>query len=105
MANKHKKTYLRQWRQHCGKTLVQVGEYLHMTHSQLSRIERGVSPYNQDLLERLADLYMCEPVDLIIRDPSEPDNIWSLWEHASKGDRQKIYSIASTIVDKDGTNG
>ncbi len=101
MAHKHKKTFLREWRNHSGKTLVQVGELLHMSHSQLSRIERGDQPYNQELLEALAELYMCDPVDLLIRDPSEPSNIWSLWEHASKGDRQKIYSIAETIIDKD----
>lgn len=106
MAKTYQKTYLREWRSESGKTLVQVAELLHMTHGQLSRIERGKQPYNQELLEKLAILYMCDPVDLLIRNPAEKSNIWSLWDQASKGDRQKIISIAETIVDKkDGTNG
>src|SRR4051812_20630647 len=65
--------FLRQWRKQAGKTLEAVAEHLHMSHSQLSRIERGKQPYNQELLEALAELYMCDVVDLLIRDPSDPE--------------------------------
>lgn len=98
------RTFLRQWRQHRGKTLVQVAEELHMTHGQLSKIERGKQPYNQELLERLAELYRCEVVDLLIRDPSEPTNIWSIWDHAKPGERRQIESVAEAIV-RTGTGG
>jgi transcriptional regulator with XRE-family HTH domain len=92
------KTFLRQWRQHRGKTLVQVAEHLHMTHGQLSRIERGVQPYNQELLERLADLYMCDVVDLLIRDPSDPEGMWSLWDKAKPAQRQQIIAVADALL-------
>lgn len=95
-----RKTYLREWRQHRDRTLVQVAEHLHMSHSQLSRIERGQQPYNQELLEALADLYMCEVVDLLIRDPSEPDFMWTIWEHASKAQRAQITSVAEALTKK-----
>jgi transcriptional regulator with XRE-family HTH domain len=85
-----------------GKTLVQVAEFLHMTHGQLSKIERGEQPYNQNLLESLADLFMCEPVDLIIRDPSAPDSIWSIWDRALPGDRDRIIAVASALMDDAG---
>lgn len=91
--------FLREWREHRGKTLVQVAEYLHMTHGTLSKIERGKVPYNQKLLENLADLYMCDVPDLIVRDPSDPIDIWSVWDKALPGDRRKIVDIARTIVD------
>lgn len=94
--------HLRQWREHRSKTLVQVAEFLHMTHGNLSKIERGIVPYNQELLERLAELYMCEPADLIVRDPTDPHDIWSVWEYAKPGDKAKIVSIARTIVEEDG---
>jgi transcriptional regulator with XRE-family HTH domain len=90
--------FLRQWRKHSGKTLESVAETLHMSHSQLSRIERGKQPYNQELLEKLADLYMCDVVDLLIRDPSDPELIWSLWDHAKPGQRQQIRSIAEALL-------
>ncbi len=91
-------TFLRQWRKHRAKTLVQVAEALHITHGQLSKIERGLQPYNQELLERLAELYMCAPVDLLIRDPSEPANIWSIWDQAQPGERRQIESVAAALI-------
>lgn len=94
----YKKTYLRQWRKHRGRTLEQVAEHLHMTHGQLSKIERGVQPYNQALIEALAELYMCEPADLLIRDPDDPQGIWSVWDHAAPGEREKIVQVARTIL-------
>lgn len=99
-------TYLRQWRQQRAKTLVQVAEELHMTHGQLSRIERGIQPYNQELLERLADIYNCSPVDLLIRDPSEPTNIWSIWDQAKPGERRQIADVAEALLKgRTGTGG
>lgn len=91
--------FLREWRTHSGKTLVQVAEHLHMTHGYLSKIERGLHPYNQELLEALSALYMCEPADLIVRDPTASAEIWTIWDQAKPGDRAKIVTIAKTIVD------
>lgn len=96
------KTFLREWRKAAGKTLVAVAEHLHMSHSQLSRIERGGQPYNQELLEALADLYMCDVVDLLIRDPSDPEGMWTLWERAKPGDRQRIVAVADALLKEAG---
>lgn len=100
-----RKTFLREWRKHRGKTLVQVAEHLHMTHGNLSRIERGQVPYNEDLLDALADLYMCAPVDLLIRNPLEPESIWSLWDRAQPGERQQIVAVAEALIQRTGTSG
>jgi transcriptional regulator with XRE-family HTH domain len=97
-------TFMRQWRQHRGKTLVQVAEEMHVTHGYLSKVERGKQPYNQELLERLAELYRCEPVDLLIRDPSEPSSMWSLWDKAKPGQRRQIESVAAALL-RTGTGG
>lgn len=98
------RTFLRQWRKHRGKTLEAVADHLHMSHSQLSRIERGQQSYNQELLEALADLYMCDVVDLIVRDPTEPESMWTLWEKAKPGEKQQIRAVAETLL-KTGTDG
>lgn len=99
-------TFIRQWRQHRGKTLVQVAEELHVTHGYLSKVERGKQPYNQELLERLAEIFRCEPVDLLIRDPSEPASIWSLWDRAKPGERRQIESVAEALMrGRTGTSG
>lgn len=90
--------FLRQWRKQAGKTLEAVAEHLHMSHSQLSRIERGKQPYNQELLEALADLYMCDVVDLLIRDPSDPEGMWTIWEKAKPGQRRRIVAVADALL-------
>ncbi len=95
---------MRQWRKHRDKTLEQVADHLHMSHSQLSRIERGQQSYNQELLEALADLYMCDVVDLLIRDPSQSETMWTLWEQAKPGQRQQIRSVAEALL-RTGTDG
>lgn len=96
------KHFLREWRKHSGKTLEMVADQLHMSHSQLSRIERYQQPYNQELLEKLAELYMCDVVDLLIRDPSEPEAIWTIWERAKPGERQQIRDVAEALTRKAG---
>lgn len=47
-----------------------------MDRTNLSKIERGLVPYDQALLERAADAYSCQPADLLMRDPKSP--IWTL---------------------------
>lgn len=96
-------TYIRQWREHRGKTLEQLGEIIDMTHVSISRIERGLQPYSQPVLEAIADALQTDPASLLIRDPTDPDAIWSVWDDASQGDRQKIVDIARTITGKTGT--
>jgi transcriptional regulator with XRE-family HTH domain len=95
--------FLRSWRKERGKTLEQVAEYLHMSHSQLSRIERFEQPYNQELLEALAELYMCDVVDLLIRDPSDPEGMWTIWQRAKPGERRRIAAVAETLLKDTGT--
>lgn len=87
-----------------GRTLEAVAAELHLSQPQLGRIERGDSPYNQDLLEALADLYGCSVADLLMRDPTQPDNIWSIWDIARPGERRLIEAAADAIV-KTGTEG
>lgn len=93
-----KKTYLREWRKEAGRTLEQAAEHLHMTHGQLSKIERGLQPYNQDLLEALSELYMCDVVDLIYRPPGVVHDITKVVQIAAPEDQQKILQVARTIV-------
>ena len=79
---------MRQWREYREMTLERAGEAVGMSHAQLGRIERGLQPYNQELLEALADLYRTEPASLIMRDPTSDDPMWSLWDQAHEGERQ-----------------
>jgi transcriptional regulator with XRE-family HTH domain len=73
--------FLRQWRDARDKTQAEVADYLDIDQSTLSKIERGLLPYNQDLLERLALLYECAPWDLLTVDPrSPPDRLRLIYD-------------------------
>jgi transcriptional regulator with XRE-family HTH domain len=80
---------MRQWREYKDMTLEAVGEAVNLSHAQLGRIERGLQPYNQELLEALADLYGTTPASLLMRDPTQPDSMWSLWDQAKEAERQE----------------
>lgn len=95
--------FLRAWRKHRSKTLEQVAEHLHMSHSQLSRIETFKQPYNQELLEALAELYMCDVVDLLIRDPSDPNGLWSIHDQLRPAQQRQLVAIGETLLRETGT--
>jgi transcriptional regulator with XRE-family HTH domain len=101
-----RRTYLREWRKHRNKTLVQVAEELHITHQQLGKIERGEQPHNQRLLEFLAEMYGCDETDLISRPPgSTPAEVVDLLDRLPTRDRQKAIKILEAFVRETGTNG
>ncbi len=99
----YRPTFMRQWREHRGKSLEQVAEAVGTTHATLSRIERGLIPYSQELLELVADYLNTDPASIIMRDPTDSEALWTLWERAQQGERKMIVDIAKTIV-KTGTN-
>lgn len=73
-----------------------------MSAAQLSRIENGKSPYTQDFLEMAAEAYQTDVASLLMRNPSGPDAIWSIWDQAEPGQRAMIVDIAKTVVRRAG---
>ena len=102
-------TFIRAWRKHRGLTLAQLADRLlteleiDISEGQLSRIERGETPYSQDILEALAAVLRCEPADLIMRDPTQADAIWSLLETLKPTDRKVAIAMLTAL--KTGTDG
>lgn len=90
--------FIREWRKHRGYSLEQLADRLHMSKGALSRIERGERPYNQDFLEACADILQTDPASLLMRDPSQPDLMWSLWDLASPADRAIATNVLETLV-------
>lgn len=101
MKSRH---YIREWRKFRGLTLEQLAERIGMTHQNLGKIERMKVPYNQALLEALAEELRCAPADLIMRDPSQPDGLWSIYDQLSPIQREQVVEIAKTIK-RTGTGG
>lgn len=99
--------FVRQWREHRELSQEALADRLHMSAAQLSRIETGKQPYTQDFLEAAADALRTDVPSLLMRnplkeDPSDPESIWSLWDHAKPAERRMIVTIAKGVT-KTGT--
>lgn len=121
--NDRPKHYLRQWRESVGLSLTGVrdaaealfadrivaeGEEVDLgkiglTHSTLSRIETFKVPYNQRLLEVLAEVYRTDVASLIIRNPADPEGIWSIYDQIPTPQRATALKVLSGF--KTGTEG
>ena len=119
-----KKHYLREWRDHRGYSLERVAEQLETlshhheflrpdgkkavgtTHQNLGKIERGVVPYSQTLLEMLAKIYNTDAGSLIIRNPQDPEAIYSIWDNIPASKREAALEMLTALATpKTGTNG
>src|SRR5215470_14713063 len=91
-------TFIREWRKHRGLTLEQMADRLDMTSSHLSMLERGQRGYTQETLEAVAEALQTDVASLLMRDPDDPEAIWSIWDHAKPAQRKQIVEIAKTLV-------
>jgi transcriptional regulator with XRE-family HTH domain len=103
-------TFIRAWRKDRGLTLAQLADRLatelevEISEGQISRIERGETPYSQDILEAIAIALRCEPADLIMRDPTAPDAIWSLLDTLKPMQRLQALEMIK-VIQRTGTDG
>lgn len=101
MAKSH---FIREWRKHRDLSQDQLAERIGMSRAYLSKIESGKRRYDQPFLEAAAEVLRCEPADLIIRDPSDPEGIWSIWDSLRPVERAQVVEIAKTLK-RTGTEG
>lgn len=106
-ATAYRKTFIREWRKSRGLTLERLADRVGasvggFTHASLSRIENGKQPYSQPILEALAEALGTDPVSLLIRNPTDPEGMWSIWDQAQAGERKMIVDIAKTLVKRAG---
>lgn len=98
--------FIREWRKYRELTQDQLVERLAFiggnsvptTAASLSRLENYKQPYSQPLLEALADILRTDEGSLIMRNPLDPAAIWSIWDHASLGERQQITMVAEALT-------
>lgn len=100
MAHKtpQQRIYLREWRQYRNLTQDQLADRIGISRVMVSKIERGLNPYHQAFLEAAAEALMCEPADLLVRDPSKPEAIWSIWESIPPTVRPQAIAILKTFM-------
>lgn len=96
--------FIKEWRLHRGLTQDQLAERIGLNRAYISKIESGKRRYDQPFLEAAADALQCDIPDLLVRDPSDPDGIWSIWDQLKPVERAQVVEIAKTIR-RTGTGG
>lgn len=94
----HRPLMLRQWRKHRGLTQERLAERLGTSKGYISDLENGKQRYNQQHLEALAEALDCDPVDLLIRDPTDPEGIWSIWDRVRPVDQDTARRILEQLA-------
>lgn len=94
MGNRH---FIKEWRKHRGLNQEQLADRLHISKGYLSKIESGKRRYDQQFLEAAAEALQCAVPDLLIRDPSDPEGIWSVWDSLPPTQRTQAVEIIKTL--------
>lgn len=105
--------YFRQWRKHRGFTQDEVLNRLAVfedplipkTNASLSRIENGKQIYTQRILEALAEVYDCEPSELLSRDPTKSGQVIDMVSRLDAINQAKVEAFIRGLEAGNGTHG
>lgn len=89
--------FIREWRKHRHLTQAQLAERIGIAESYVSKIESGKRRYDQPFLEAASEVLSCDPADLIMRDPSDPAGLWSIYDTLSPTQRLQLVAIGETL--------
>jgi transcriptional regulator with XRE-family HTH domain len=90
--------FLKEWRKHRGITQEGLADRIGIDRTIVSKIENGKLDYHQAFLEAAAYALMCEPADLLVRDPTAPDAIWTIWERIPQAERPKAQAVLQALT-------
>lgn len=98
-----KPPHIREWRKLKGYSLEYVSSNVPMDKGNLSKVERGLLPYNQEMLERLGDILGTEPGNLISRDPTKDGKVIDLVQRLNASQLEQAERVLQAMF-RDGTN-
>lgn len=94
----HKPTFVREWRKYRQMTLDDLSDAASIDKGNLSKIERGLLPYNQETLERMAAALKTDTASLLERDPTDNPPIWTMWDKANREQRRQIEGVIAALI-------
>lgn len=92
-----KPPYIREWRLEKGLSLEYVSSNVPMDKGNLSRVERGILPYNQEMLERLADILGTSASNLIGRDPTKEGKVIDLVQRLNEAQLEQAERVLEAL--------
>lgn len=91
-------TFLKEWREHRRIRQQDAADAIDVSRSLLSKIEKSKSPYSQAYIEGLATLYACTPADLLVRDPRQAEDLWTIWMRVQNAPEQVQRRIKNVVL-------
>jgi transcriptional regulator with XRE-family HTH domain len=82
--------FLREWREFRQLSQDALASRIGKTQGLISQLENAKVNYTGALLEALADALRCEPADLIMRNPQDPEAPWSIWDRLRAVERKEV---------------
>ncbi len=89
--------FFKQWRKHRGLTQEMLAERIGVSPPTISQIEKGKQGFTNSTLEALAWALNCSPGDLLMRDPTKPNNIWTIQEQLMKATPEQQRQITDFV--------
>lgn len=89
--------YLKEWRKFRNLTQESLADRVGIDRTIVSKIENGKLDYHQAFLEAAAYALRCEPADLLVRNPTDPQAIWSLWDSLPEVEKPKALAVIQAL--------
>lgn len=93
------RVFFREWRKFRGLSQERAAAIIGVDRTSLGRIENGKQVYSEPVIEAMAEAYKCDVSDLFVRDPSDPEGIWSIWDTLPQPKRPQAVAVLKTLRD------
>lgn len=94
---KRKPLRLRAWRNFRGMSQEELAAEAGLSQGLISQLENNEADYSGDTLARLAYALHCEEIDLLTRDPGDPEGLGRAWDELSPRERRQMVAIIKGI--------
>jgi len=89
--------FIREWREYRGLSQDRLAERIGKSTATISQIENNRQGYTQSTLEALADALNTDPASLLMRNPLDPEGIWSVWETLPPTERRRAIEMLKLL--------
>ena len=93
----YRRTFIKEWREYRGLSQERLAERIGKSPGLVSQIENYKGPYTQETLEAIAAALGCEAADLLVRDPRDPEGLWTVWDALAAPERQQAINILKAL--------
>lgn len=93
------KVFFREWRTFRGLSQERAAELIGIDRTSLGRIENGKQIYSEPVVEAMANAYQCDPNDLFVRDPNDPEGLWAIIDGIPATGRAQAVAVLKALKD------